>query len=171
MTETGHVDEGVDGPLLAELKWVHDMIRADLRSVRGLAEQAAAGAPVDEIGAAVRALRTGGPLWQLKVNCLRYCRVVHHHHSLESSALFPALRRADPGLSDTVDRLEADHRKVADLLDRTEAVTGRLTEESAASRRDLVEALTELSDHLLAHLDFEEQAIGPTLSRLHTLSF
>ncbi|MEO3813787.1 hemerythrin domain-containing protein [Sphaerisporangium sp. B11E5] len=173
MTETGHGDEAPGEHLLAELRWIHDMIRRDLRFVRQLAEQTAAGAPVGEIGAAVRSLQTNGPLWQLKVNCLRYCHFVHHHHSLESSTLFPALRRADPGLSATVDRLESDHQKVADILDRIEALAVHLTEagESAATRRDLVEALTDLSDHLLAHLDFEEEAIAPTLRRWHRWPF
>ena len=26
-------------------------------------------------------LKTNGPLWQLKVNCLRYCRQVDAHHA------------------------------------------------------------------------------------------
>ncbi|MFC6081451.1 hemerythrin domain-containing protein [Sphaerisporangium aureirubrum] len=174
MTETGHVSEAPGEHLVAELKWIHDMIRRDLRFVHQLAQQVDEGAPVHDIGAAVRSLQTNGPLWQLKVNCLRYCHVVHLHHSLESSTLFPALRRADPALSATVDRLESDHREVADLLTRIETLADHLSEagdSSATTRHDLVGALTDLRTHLLTHLDFEEEAIGPTLRGWHSWPF
>jgi hypothetical protein len=174
MTESRQVDEAPGEHLLAELKWIHDMIRKDLRLVHRLAEQVADGAPVGDIGSAVRSLRTNGPLWQLKVNCLRYCHVVHTHHTLESSILFPALRSADPGLSATVDRLESDHREVAEILTRIETLAGHLTEagdSAAATRRELAEALTALRTHLLTHLDFEEEAIAPTVRRWHRWPF
>ena len=95
--------------MVAELKWVHDMIRRDLRTVRRMAADVAAGQPAQEIEAAIRSLAAGGPLWQLKANCLQYCRFVHSHHHAESVMLFPGLRRANPALNPVVDKLEADH--------------------------------------------------------------
>jgi hypothetical protein len=56
-------------------------------------------------------------LWRLKVSCLRYCSHVHAHHGAEDVLLFPALRAADPTIGPVVDRLEADHVRVSDLLD------------------------------------------------------
>ena len=51
--------------MVAELKWVHDMIRRDLRTVRQMAADAAAGRAAGEIRAGIRALAASGPLWQL----------------------------------------------------------------------------------------------------------
>jgi hemerythrin-like domain-containing protein len=94
------------------------------------------------------------------VNCLHYCRFVHGHHRLEDVALFPALRRADPDLGPVVDRLEGDHRRVAEQLDELEAAV-------AGDDRDrVVLALDELAAHLLAHLELEEESIGPALRRM-----
>ena len=125
--------------------------------------------PGAELEAELRELKTAGPLWQLKVNCLRYCRFVHLHHNLEDAMLFPALRDADPTIGPVVDRLEADHRRVSDLLDTVEAAAARLTASEEDARADVVLALDELHAHLLEHLDYEELRAGPVLRRLERL--
>ena len=117
--------------LVAELKWVHDMIRRDLRTVRQMAADVAAGLPAEEIQAGITSLAASGPLWQLKINCLHYCRFVHSHHHAESVLLFPALRKANPALHSVVDKLEADHLNVSRLLEAVE------TAARAAPRRAL----------------------------------
>jgi hypothetical protein len=169
--------------LVAELRWVHDMIRRDLATVRRMAADVAAGLPADEISAAIRTLATGGPLWQLRINCLQYCRFVHSHHHAESVMLFPELRRADPALNPVVDKLEADHVHVSGLLEDVEAAVRGLrlaedhgapehddasrndsaTENDGAPRQRLVAALDTLSADLLAHLQYEEEQISGTL--------
>jgi hypothetical protein len=58
--------------MVAELKWVHDMIRRDLRTVRQMAADTAAGRAAGEIRAGIRSLAADGPLWQLKAGCLHY---------------------------------------------------------------------------------------------------
>ena len=100
--------------MVAELKWVHDMIRRDLRTVRQMAADVTAGLPAAEIQARISSLAAGGPLWQLKINCLQYCRFVHSHHNAESIMLFPGLRRANPALNPVVDKLEAVRTDGAD---------------------------------------------------------
>jgi hemerythrin-like domain-containing protein len=122
-----------------------------------------------ELEAELRELKTAGPLWQLKVNCLRYCRVVHLHHGLEDAMLFPALREADPDIGPVVDRLEADHRRVSDLLDAVEAAAARLTAADEDARADVVVTLDALHGHLLEHLDYEELRAGPVLRRLERI--
>jgi hypothetical protein len=150
--------------LVEELKWVHDLIRRDLRTVRRLAEEAEAGAPAEAIQAGVRSLAAGGPLWTLRINCLRYCYFVHAHHTAESALLFPALRRANPALDPVVDRLEADHRGVAVLLDEIDEAARSLGgRDDPDARRGLVTALDALATDLLAHLDYEEEHVSPTL--------
>ena len=149
---------------MAELKWVHDMIRRDLRTIGQLAADAAAGRAAGEIQAGLRSLAAGGPLWQLKVGCLHYCRFVHSHHHAESVLLFPALRRTNPALNPVVDKLEADHDHVSDLLDGVETAAQALGgAEDPAVRSRLVKALQQLSADLLAHLQYEEDHISDTL--------
>jgi hypothetical protein len=156
--------------MVAELRWVHDMIRRDLLTVRRLAAQAEAGLPAAAVAAGLRTLAATGPLWQLRVNCLQYCRFVHHHHLAESALLFPALRAASPALSPVVDKLEADHARVSVLLDDVTAAAGELSGAAGASgdadpaaRQRLVAALRVLSDELLAHLAYEEENVADTM--------
>jgi hypothetical protein len=153
--------------LVQELQWVHNMIRGDLRTVRQLAAGVDAGRPAEEIRAGLRTLAAGGPLWQLKINCLQYCHFVHSHHHLESAALFPGLRRVNPALGPVVDKLEADHLSISGRLNAVETAASTLGEtEDPAAREQLSQALLQLSDELLAHLRYEEQEISGTLRTL-----
>jgi hypothetical protein len=146
---------------LDELKWVHSMVRRDLEVCRELAASVADGASADDVRAGIESLQTNGPLFHLSVNCLEYCMFVHQHHAREDAMMFPAIRQARPDLAPTIDRLEADHRLVSDLLDEVEAAAGDL--DDTAGRRRLVDAFTELAEHLTDHLDFEETALAPAL--------
>jgi hypothetical protein len=153
--------------LVNELKWVHRLIRRDLQIVRQLAADVSGGLAGDAAAEAIRSLEVSGPLWQLKVNCLQYCRFVHGHHHLESAMLFPALRRANPALGPVVDKLEADHAAVATLLDQVSAAADELTGPGEpAARGRLVAGLRELSDVLLAHLAYEEDNVSATLAAM-----
>ena len=141
--------------LFRELLWVHAMIRRDLATVQRLAARVQDGAPAAEVRAAIRDLQTEGPLWKLRVNCLYYCRFVHHHHTLEDTALFPILRRTNPALGPIVDRLEADHLQISGHLDAVEAAANGLdTGEEPIHRERLATTLGDLAEHLLAHLAF-----------------
>ncbi|HKG26152.1 MAG TPA: hemerythrin domain-containing protein [Thermomicrobiales bacterium] len=154
--------------LFRELLWVHAMIRRDLATVQCLAARVEAGAPAEEVRTTIRGLQTEGPLWKLRVNCLSYCRFVHHHHTLEDTLLFPILRRTEPALGSVVDRLEADHLQIAGYLDAVEtAADGLETEDEPVHREQLAATLAGLAEHLLSHLAFEEESIGPILSRWH----
>ena len=163
--ETPRADPALATGMFRELLWVHSMIREDLDTVRRLAGEVQAGAPPAAVSAAIDELQTERPLWRLRANCLYYCRVVHTHHTIEDVHIFPALRRADPALGPAVDRLEADHLRIGDQLNAVAAATRDLGRaDTAAHRARLVSDLDALADHLLAHLSFEEGAIGPTLS-------
>jgi iron-sulfur cluster repair protein YtfE (RIC family) len=150
--------------LLGQLKWVHSMIRHDLQTCRELAVDVANGAAQDDVRAQVEALQSRGPLFQLRANCLYHCRFVHAHHGHEDAWLFPAVRRFAPGMGAVVDKLEADHRRVSDLLDDVESSARQLGgPDDVAGRRLLVGTLDELSRHLLEHLAFEEESLAPVL--------
>ena len=124
------------------------------------------GASPAQVRAAIGSLQTHRPLWKLRVTCLYYCRFVHSHHTAEDWALFSALRRSGPALGPIVDRRQAEHRRVSNHLDEVEAAADDLVgHDSAVARTRVVEALRAVAEHLLAHLDHEEQAITPTLQQ------
>lgn len=142
-----------DGPLLSELKWVHIMIRRNLRICGELAGLAAEGAQAHAIRDQARARLFGEPLSHLRTSCLQICRFVHSHHGAEDALLFPAVRDAAPHLTAVVDKLEADHRDVSEALKRVEAATDALgARDDARVPRRLVKALDELAVPLLEHL-------------------
>jgi Hemerythrin HHE cation binding domain len=156
--------------LFQELLWVHRAIRRDLETVRRLASEVVVGLPADRLNAELEELEANGPLWQLKINCLRYCRFVHLHHGAEDALLFPRLRETNPEIGPVVDRLEDEHRRVSDQLDEVEAAAAELTNGGReAARRRVADGLNVLAEDLLAHLEFEEREAGPTLRRLERL--
>jgi iron-sulfur cluster repair protein YtfE (RIC family) len=157
--------------MFQELLWVHAAIRRDLEIVEKLAADVADGLPGEAVHSALEELKTTGPLWQLKVNCLRYCGFVHSHHRAEDALLFPAIREVDSSMEPIVDRLEADHAQVSDLLDAIEDAAQALTgSDIQDARRRVIEGLRELHGHLLEHLDYEEANAGPAMRRLERLA-
>jgi hypothetical protein len=168
--EAGNPETAQGQAMFRELLYIHGAIRHDLQVVERLAGGVMDGLPPGQVRAEIKDLKTNGPLWQLKVNCLRYCRFVHSHHGAEDVLLFPALRRANPGLAPVVDKLEADHRRVSDLLDDVERAAAALTESEGDDVRARVTlSLDLLAEQVLAHLDFEEVNAGPTLRRLELI--
>ena len=159
-----------DNPLFDELRAVHSMIRRDLAHVTLLAEDAAGGAAPAEIRERVGALKSSSILWQLRLGCLRHCRFVEAHHGLEDRAIFPVIRRVDPGLEPVVDKLESDHRAVAELVHELEAAAADLegADDPDAARERVVAALTGLGALLLEHLDYEERSLEGVLGRMES---
>jgi hypothetical protein len=151
--------------MFRELLYIHTLLRRDLQTVRRLADEARDGLSPQTILAEIRNLETNSPLWRLKFGCWHYCRFVHGHHTLEDAALFPMVRKHDPTLNSVVDRLEEDHLTVHHITERIAAAADRVVSDaSGISRFELAAALTELEDHLLAHLSLEEESLGPLLS-------
>lgn len=151
--------------MFRELLAIHAHLRRDLRTVRRLADEARDGLGTDAIVAEIRTLASTSPLWRLKFGCWHYCRFLHTHHAIEDAALFPMVRAHDPSLDRVVDRLAADHLAVHDITERIAAEADAVASAGTAASGDrLVGALTELEEHLLAHLSREEQALGPLLS-------
>src|ERR1700680_522073 len=109
--EHGAAETDQGRALFEELLWVHSFIRRDLAIVEQLAADVAVGLAGEALQDALSELKTTGPLWRLKVSCLRYCRFVHAHHGAEDVLLFPMLRAADRSIGPVVDRLEAEHRR------------------------------------------------------------
>ena len=146
---------------------VHDALRAELAQLRDLVGQVARGSATPQ---AVRSFITRMTIrqnhWTLGTFCETYCRVVAHHHTLEDRSVFPHLRRSDPELAAVLDRLEAEHETIADLLERVDRALVALvtaTEDGAlAGVQDTVDVLT---DALLSHFAYEERELVEPLAR------
>jgi len=148
---------------------VHDHLRSELATLRDLIEQVAAG--LTEPGAArsaINAMTLRQNNWTLGTYCESYCRVVTTHHTLEDTALFPRLRRAESGLVPVVDRLAEEHLVIHDVLERVDrALVGLVTDEKDI---DAVRAEVDLlTDTLLSHLAYEERELVEPLARLQIL--
>ena len=170
----GMVEEGTQNPrgeaLVEELRWVHGIISRNLATIAALVADINGGAPAAQIRAQITELAATSAIWTLRVNCLRYCGLVHSHHHGEDTMLFPGLRRVNPTICPVIDKLEADHVVIAGSLDAVEAAAERiLTDESA--RVELAGSLDDLSAHVIVHLDYEEANLNPTLRRLSAWPF
>ena len=147
-----------------QLKLIHQMLRNDLTVCRELAVEVAAGASSAHVADRIAELQANSPIWNLQVNCLYHCRIVHMHHHGEDADMFPALRRSNPDLGTVVDRLESDHRAISVLLDNVESLVRKLDVTATSAERDsLVMALRDLATRLLEHLAFEEENIAATM--------
>ncbi|WP_084962006.1 nitroreductase/quinone reductase family protein [Thermoactinospora rubra] len=126
----------------AALKLVHDAFRREIGLIRK--EVAASGAG---LGA------------QLRVNCLTLCGGLHHHHTAEDAGMFPGLAASHPELAPVVERLGAEHEKIAALL---EDLRRAVSSETAAPQAVLAE-VERLAGELERHLDYEEEQLIPLL--------
>ncbi|GAA0931820.1 hypothetical protein GCM10009554_15960 [Kribbella koreensis] len=145
---------------------VHDHLRAELEQIRDLVEQVAAGSL--GVGAArdhINTMTMRQNNWTLGVYCETYCRLVTTHHSIEDAALFPRLRRADPALTPVVDRLQAEHLIIHDVLEGVDKALVALVDGSGTI--DTLRAAVDLlDDTLLSHLSYEERELVEPLARL-----
>ncbi|MEV6417942.1 LLM class flavin-dependent oxidoreductase [Kribbella sp. NPDC051718] len=145
---------------------VHDHLRAELEQIRDLVEQVAAGSL--GVGAArnhINTMTMRQNNWTLGVYCETYCRLVTTHHSVEDAALFPRLRRADPTLTPVVDRLQAEHLIIHDVLEGVDKALVALVDGSGTI--DTLRAAVDLlDDTLLSHLSYEERELVEPLARL-----
>jgi hypothetical protein len=89
------------------------------------------------VGRCARDLKRDSMLWRLQVNCLRYCSFVHSHHNAEDADFVSELRDTNPAINPVIDRLQADHRRVADDLEAVETAANRLTEHDGREARQL----------------------------------
>jgi hypothetical protein len=141
---------------------VHDHLRHELRRLGQLVEHVLAGdlAPKQARQELVgMTLRQGADA--MGAYCQAYCRLVTMHHGIEDTSVFPHLRRSDPRLQAVIDRLQAEHRIVHDIIVSVDrALVAYIDHER--SGKDLRSAVELLSSSLLSHLAYEErELVGP----------
>ncbi|MEU2616204.1 LLM class flavin-dependent oxidoreductase [Micromonospora sp. NPDC007271] len=161
----GHVYTPHAQAVGAHLVDVHDHLRRELTQVRDLLEQVKRG--VVSAGAA-RAVLNQMTMrqnnWTLGAYCAAYCTVVTQHHGLEDNSIFPHLRRSDPGLGPVLDRLEAEHVVIHDVVESVDRALVDLIR-NPGDFTELQRAVDLLTDTLLSHLSYEERAIVEPLAR------
>jgi alkanesulfonate monooxygenase SsuD/methylene tetrahydromethanopterin reductase-like flavin-dependent oxidoreductase (luciferase family) len=141
---------------------VHEHLRQELEQLRAVVQQVADG---QRSAAAARghlndmAMRQN--YWTLGSFCTSYCRVVATHHAIEDARMFPDLRAADANLGEVLDRLQAEHEVIADLLDGVDRALVAMVEDER-QLTSVHQAVDALAQRLLIHLDDEEaQLLGP----------
>jgi deazaflavin-dependent oxidoreductase (nitroreductase family) len=134
---------GHRGSFAESLRLIHNLFRRELALIRK--EFAAAG---PSLGA------------QLRINCLTMCQGLHHHHTGESTMLFPSILAKHPELAPTIERLDAEHAKIAELLEDLQRL---ITTPAGISPAATLADLDQLIDALTAHLDYEEAQLIPLL--------
>ena len=154
--------------MFAELLWVHSVVRRDLTVVEQLAcRRGRRACPGEAVEAALSELKTSGPLWQLKVGRLRYCRFVHAHHGAEDVLLFPALRGRPLDRPGRRPPRGGPPARYPTCSTPSRPPPRALTDtNSGDARRRVIEGLQDLRRHLLEHLEYEELSAGPAMRRL-----
>jgi hemerythrin-like domain-containing protein len=130
---------------------VHDALRRDLDR----AAHALSTAPFPE-GAQRRAI--GDHIsWMMQF--------LHAHHQGEDGGLWPLVRARNPKAVPLLEVMEADHARVAPLIDEGDRAGHEYASESSDDARvGLLDALTHLGEELLPHLEREENEMMPLVS-------
>lgn len=145
---------------------VHDGLRAELAQIHDLIDQVEAG--TIDVGTArshINTMTMRQNNWTLGTYCESYCRIVTTHHTIEDRSLFPHLRRSDPRLAKVVDRLEAEHHVIHEVLEGVDKALVALVS-TPGGLPALRAAVDLLSDTLLSHLSYEERELVEPLARL-----
>lgn len=154
------------GWALTRLLLLHEGIRADVDLLRRVSAAVEAGDDQRAL-ADLQKLTARTPAWTLQTFCVAFCDFVHAHHSTEDALMFPMLLQHAGGqgadLAEVIDKLKADHRALAGMLDRAQHAVAALPADPAA-RSAAVHAVDDVTRHLVAHLDDEEQQLGTALN-------
>jgi alkanesulfonate monooxygenase SsuD/methylene tetrahydromethanopterin reductase-like flavin-dependent oxidoreductase (luciferase family) len=156
---------------------IHDRLRSELVQIADAVDQVAAG---DLEPGAARSLINRMTMrqnhWTLGSFCAAYCRIVTVHHSIEDAYMFPGLGSVAPALQPVLDRLEAEHHVIAEILDRFDRALvdlvreGDGTEVTAGGGTAEIGLLAgELGEVLRSHLAYEEDELAESLAFLPSI--
>lgn len=90
---------------------------------------------------------------------------LHAHHTSKDVGLWPLVRRRNPAAAELLDSMEADHARIAPAVDRAaEAALAYTSTTHDAARVELVEAMDQLLEVLVPHLDREVAEAMPVVA-------
>jgi len=168
---------------------IHDHLRSELIQIGQAVNQVAAGELQPEAARSLIARMTlRQNHWTLGSFCASYCRLVTIHHAVEDTHMFPNLAGVAPALQPVLERLEAEHRVIAAVLDQFDRALVDLVREEDGSVGPVdsagrvggtsgrvggttqISALAaELGDILLSHLAYEEDELADGLALLPSI--
>jgi len=151
----GATPEQLRHPMVRELLGIHNVFRSQLQAM------------LEYVGELISGKEDlAGPNTQVRIHALiqagtQYTYMLHHHHQLETTMVFPALEQE--GLEKTVvDRLNTEHDEISVLIDKFSTSVREL---AAIEPEVLNNDMRRLADALKAHLDYEETHVCPVLAR------
>jgi alkanesulfonate monooxygenase SsuD/methylene tetrahydromethanopterin reductase-like flavin-dependent oxidoreductase (luciferase family)/hemerythrin-like domain-containing protein len=161
----GHVYASHGREIGQHLIDVHGMLREELQRIYDVIAQVKSGAlSVAGARSALNETALRQNNWELSAFCANYCTRITQHHGLEDGQIFPHLRRSDPGLVPVIDRLQAEHVIIHEVVEGVDRALVDLVR-SDGDFSGLQEAMDLLSDALLSHLAYEEQQLVEPLAR------
>ena len=97
-----------------------------------------------------------------------YYGELHEHHTIEDEIFFPAILERVPVFDGQLDRIEAEHHRLEEVLVETRARLARLGDPAVdwpVASAEAADVTTELRDLLDLHLDFEDADVLPLFVR------
>ncbi|GAA2756890.1 nitroreductase/quinone reductase family protein [Actinopolymorpha rutila] len=149
--------------LADQLVQIHSWLRAQLEQVRAQAETYFAARTAHAASHGPGGPPAPGISLQLRRHCLAFCESMHGHHVTEDAAAFPALEREHPDLRPALARLRAEHENVAAIRAELADLLADITVGDPERFRAELDRLTTV---LLGHLNYEEEALVPTLAAI-----
>jgi hemerythrin-like domain-containing protein len=92
-----------------------------------------------------------------------YAAEVLTHHSIEDDLVFPALVTRAPAFATLIERTDADHHVLDEVMTACALGTARLVASPTSDRTQLLADLGTLAAHMDEHLDFEDEEILPII--------
>jgi hypothetical protein len=146
-----------DRPDTTEMRLIHDMFRRGFGSVPDLVR----GVPAGDTARAARVVR-----FQTELTT-----GLHHHHTTEDEMMWPLLLDRVPTDHALVLRMEEQHERIAELIERAETRAAEFERTAAASDGEaLATTVTALGVALDEHLAEEEGRILPLVEESLTVA-
>ncbi|MFD1696945.1 hemerythrin domain-containing protein [Roseibium aestuarii] len=149
-----------------QLAAIHAAYLAELDALEGLLSAVERGdASAGAVSAAVDSLTLERNYRQFGTLCGRQCYVLTMHHTIEERHMFPAISaRAAPGLLAVIERLQAEHVVVHQLLERLSEASLALGAQAGpaefAATRDTFRALLKV---VRSHFRYEETELAEAI--------
>ena len=97
-----------------------------------------------------------------------YYRELHEHHTVEDEIFFPAILEPVPVFDSQIDRIEAEHHRLEELLQRTTRTLQGIADPNVdwpQASAEAIETTAELRMLLDLHLGFEDADVLPLFVR------
>jgi hypothetical protein len=144
---------------------VHEHYRGELRELRGLLERVAQGATTaGQARSELNQFATRANNWTFGGLCQRQCMALGEHHLTEDGSVFPHLRHRQPSLQPVLDRLDAEHYVIGEVLEDIDAALIHLAHHPT-ELGPISEAVDLLTDTMLSHFAYEERELIAPLAQ------